>query len=383
MNSTLKERLTQFWFNVQEGLFPFLNEMDVELTPALKQVATMLEMIQIERFLSTAHGVGRPAQERAALARAFVAKATLNLPTTEALIDRLKVDHPLRRLCGFSASHQIPGKHRFSRAFAEFAVIRLAERSHEVLIETHMGDQLIGHIARDSTAICAREKPAAKLKVAQAPADLVTAPATLATPATPVPRKRGRPRRGEVVAPKPQTRLERQQGQTLARMIAELPRQCDIGTKTDSQGFKHSWIGYKLHIDTADGDVPVKGILTSASLHDSQVMMPLMVSTSAQLTYLYDLADAAYCSPLLREASRTLGHVPLIDHNPRRGEKIPFEPHEAQRYKARSAAERVNARLKDSHGGTHVWVRGHDKVASHLMFGLVVVAAEQLLRLLQ
>ena len=76
-------------------------------------------------------------------------------------------------------------------------------------------------------------------------------------------------RRGEVVAPKAQTRLERQRGQTLGQMIAELPRQCDIGTKKDSQGFKHSWIGYKLHIDTADGDIPVKAILTSASLHDS------------------------------------------------------------------------------------------------------------------
>ena len=75
--------------------------------------------------------------------------------------------------------------------------------------------------------------------------------------------------------------------------------------------------------------------------------------------------------------------MPLIDHTPRRGGGIPFEPHEAQHDKARSAAERVNARLKDSHGSTHVWVRGHDKVASHLMFGLVVVAASQLLRLLQ
>ena len=356
---------------MQEGLFPFLNAMDVELTPPLKQVASMLEMIQIERFLCSARGVGRPARERVALARAFVAKATLNLPTTEALIDRLKVDRPLRRLCGFSAYHAIPGKHRFSRAFAEFAVIRLAERSHEALIATHLADQLIGHIARDSTAITVREKPAVKPKAAHAPA------------VAPAPRKRGRPQRGEVVAPKAETRLERQQGQTLEQMIAELPRQCDIGAKKDSQGFKHSWIGYKLHMDTADGDIPVKAILTSASLHDSQVMMPLMLATSAQLTYLYDLGDAAYCSPLLREASRNLGHVPLIDHNPRRGEKIPFEPHEAQRYKARSAAERVNARLKDSHGATHVWVRGHDKVASHLMFGLVVVAASQLLRLLQ
>lgn len=367
MDTTLKKRLTQFWFHVQEGLFPFLANMGEELTPPLKRVATVLEMIEIERFLPDNRGVGRKPKDRVALARAFVAKATLNLPTTEALIDRLRVDQPLRRLCGFSACHRIPGKHRFSRVFAEFAAIRLAERSHEALIQTHLGNQLIGHVARDSTAIETREKPAAKM------------PAV----ATPTPRRRGRPRRGEVRPPKPESRLERQQGQSLTQMIEELPTACDTGTKRDSQGFKHSWHGYKLHIDTVDGDIPVKAILTSASVHDSQVMMPLMLATSSMLTYLYDLADAAYCSPILRDASRDLGHVPLIDHNPRRGEKIPFAPHEAQRFKIRSGAERVNARLKDSHGGTHVWVRGYSKVASHLMFGIAVIAATQLLRLLQ
>ena len=93
----------------------------------------------------TEAGVGHPAKDRVALARAFVAKATLNLPTTEALIDRLKVDQPLRRLCGFSSRHRIPGKHRFSRAKTSFADVRLAERSHEFLIQTHLSDQLIGH----------------------------------------------------------------------------------------------------------------------------------------------------------------------------------------------------------------------------------------------
>ena len=370
MDTTFKSRLTQFWFHVQEGLFPFLAGMDVEMTPRLKDVATVLEMMEIERFVPDSRGVGRPAQDRVALARAFVAKATLNLPTTEALIDRLRVDQPLRRLCGFSSHHRIPGKERFSRAFAEFAEIRLAERAHAALIQAHLGDQLIGHVARDSTAIEAREKPVTQTPTAKA-----------ATETTP--RRRGRPRRGEVRPPKAETRLERQQGQTLAQMIAELPTACDTGTKRDSQGFKQSWHGYKLHIDTVDGDIPVKALLTSASVHDSQVMMPLMVATSACLTYLYDVGDAAYCSPILREASRNLGHVPLIDHNPRRGEKIPFAPHEAQRFKVRSQAERVNARLKDSHGGTQVWVRGHAKIASHLMFGIAVIAASQLLRLLQ
>src|ERR1035437_2618060 len=112
MDTTLKKRLTQFWFHVQEGLFPFLANMGEELTPPLKRVATVLEMIEIERFLPDSRGVGRKPRDRVALARAFVAKATLNLPTTEALIDRLRADQPLRRLCGFSPHHRIPGKHR-------------------------------------------------------------------------------------------------------------------------------------------------------------------------------------------------------------------------------------------------------------------------------
>jgi hypothetical protein len=79
---------------------------------------------------------------------------------------------------------------------------------------------------------------------------------------------------------------------------------------------------------------------------------------------------------------RSLGHVPLIDHNPRGGEKIEFDPAQKQRYKERSQAERANARLKDEFGGKQVWVRGHTKVMSHLMFGLLGLTADPLLRLL-
>ena len=52
------------------------------------------------------------------------------------------------------------------------------------------------------------------------------------------------------------------------------------------------------------------------------------------------------------------------------------------RYKERSAAERVNSHLHDEHGGRHVRARGPVKVAAHLFFGLLVMAAEQTLRLI-
>ena len=48
----------------------------------------------------------------------------------------------------------------------------------------------------------------------------------------------------------------------------------------------------------------------------------------------------------------------------------------------RSTAERVNSALKDTYGGRHVRVRGHAKVACHLMFGVLALTVEQILRLM-
>ena len=52
------------------------------------------------------------------------------------------------------------------------------------------------------------------------------------------------------------------------------------------------------------------------------------------------------------------------------------------RYNERSAAERVNSHIKDDFGGRYVRVRGHAKVFCHLMFGVLALAIEQLLRLI-
>jgi len=392
MDTTCKSRLSQFWNHLQHELFPFLREEDhLALSPALEKVIRVLEFTQIERFIPSSRGcVGRPPKDRVALARAFVAKAVLDLPTTEALIDRLQVDQALRRICGFERCHAVPDASRFSRVFAEFTALALPARVHEALIRAQLGDQLIGHIARDATEIEAREKPAAKAAaVATAPAGLfaeaTVVDAASAAAAEPVPapaKQRGRPRKGEE-RPKALTVIERQVDQSAAASLAQLPTACDVGSKKNSKGFKETWTGYKLHIDTADGDIPVTAILTSASVHDSQAAIPLMRLTGERVTYRYDLADAAYCSGVIRAVSRQEGHVPLIDHNARRGEKIAFAPHEAERYQVRSQAERVNSLLKDNHGGRHVRVRGAPKVYTHLMFGILVIAAEQLLRLLR
>ena len=381
---SLRETLSVYWQKFQGELFPFLEETVGFLTESHRVLVTVLDMIRLEAFAPHWGGFpGRPPAERAALARAFVAKAVLNLPTTRMLIERVQADKTLRRLCGWSRPSEVPSEATFSRAFAEFADSALPSRLHEALIRETHGDRLVGHIARDSTAIEGHEKP----RGAEKP-----------EPSAPVeePRKRGRPRKGEAPAPKPPSRLERQAGMTLSQMLADLPQPCDVGVKRSAKGYQETWIGYKLHIDTADGDLPVSCLLTSASVHDSQVAIPLATMTAGRLINLYDLMDSAYDAAPIEAYSRALGHVPIIDVNPRRDAALKKELAQEERrralvghraaedirYNERSGAERVNANLKDNNGGRTVQVRGPAKVMCHLMFGILVITVSQIIRLI-
>lgn len=359
----------QRWNVLQYDLIPELKREHGVLTPKLEKLVHILDWVRIEEWpVQTWQGTGRKPHERSALANAFTAKAVLCLPTTRALIERLQMDRTLKRLCGFSMWKPVPDEATFSRAFAEFTEAKLAERVHEALVKNYLGDTLIGHISRDGTAIEARERPVKKAPEAEAEAAMSEKP------------RRGRPRKDEA-RPVKVSKIAEQRTQALPTMLNDLPRECDRGTKCNAQGYKHSWNGYKLHIDTADCGVPVSALLTSASVHDSQTAVPLATMTASRVTNLYDLMDAAYCSAELQEHSRSLGHVPLIDHNPRGGPKDEFEPADAVRYKERSQAERTNARLKDEFGGRNVRVRGPEKVMSHLMFGMLALTADQLMRL--
>ena len=165
--------------------------------------------------------------------------------------------------------------------------------------------------------------------------------------------------------------------------------------KRNAKGHTTSWIGDKLHIDAADGGIPLSCILTSASLHDSQVAIPLATMTAERVTNLYDLMDSAYDVPEIGWHSYLLGHVPIIDINPRDKDykeelareagaqsRIGYVHPADERYDERSNVERVNAGLKDNCGGRHVRVRGHAKVHCHLMFAILALTVDQLMRLL-
>jgi Transposase DDE domain len=116
--------------------------------------------------------------------------------------------------------------------------------------------------------------------------------------------------------------------------------------------------------------------------------------TFERVINLYDLMDSAYDVPGIIAYSKLLEHIPLVDKNPRRDkvlaeelkaedkrqELLNLKTAENVRYNERTTAERANARLKDEFGGRMVRVRGQAKVACHLMFGVLVLAADQLMR---
>jgi hypothetical protein len=309
--SQLTKTLSQYWNKIQYSLFPQLENVLDPLTEKQQQLIAILELVRIEEFLPSLYGCeGRPQKTRSAIARSFVAKMVYNIDTTTFLLERLKSDKNIRRICGWECVAQIPSEATFSRAFAEFAETQLPQRAHKALIEKTLSDEVILHNSRDSTAIEAREKPRRKAANECAKKKIAG--------------KKGRPKKSEK---KPEleleelTRIQKQRTMTLEEMLKDLPTSCDKGAKKDSKGNIMYWTGYKLHLDTIDGGIPVSALVTSASLNDSQAAIPLATITGTRIINCYDLMDAAYDVPTIIEHSQSLGHVPLIDKNPRRNKE--------------------------------------------------------------
>ena len=309
-------------------------------------------------------------------------RAALGISEVEDLVHRLQADRTLRRLCGWQEGEKLPSLSTFSRAFADYARGRLFDQVHAERVTEYLGDTITAHVSYDTTAIPVRERPVKVEKPVRQP------------------RKRGKPRRGEErPAPEP-TRLQRQQTQPAAEMLAELPTVCSVGCKKNSRGNKEYWTGYKLHVAQTDDGLPVAAFTTGASMHDSQGGIPLLHLTRERVRSCYDLLDSAYDAKEIRAVSEGMGHVPIIDANARRtgtkGEretlgKLPFSRLDVDRalidtdrrrhFNARSAVERFNSQLKDNTGARMIRVRGHPKVHAFLMCGLLVIFADALLAL--
>jgi hypothetical protein len=357
--------------DMPRSLFGHLSETVGELTESHRKVAQVLEVLRVEDHVREHRRFrGRSKKSRKGIARALVAKAVLGIPTTKHLIERLKVDRTLSKICGF-LDGLVPSESVFSRAFGVLAEKSLLNEVHQFLVQIHFSDVVVLNAAIDATAIHAREEPVAKPKKERK-----------------AKKKRGRKKKGEYVEPKGPTRQETQLEQSWDISLAELPNVCDIGAKRNSKGHDEHWIGYKLHVSVSEGGVPLAVCLTSASVHDSQVAIPLIQMVHARvLACCYHLMDKAYIGQPIKKMAGSLGQVAIVQGKTAPGETESkplanwLKTAEERRLEGRTVVERFNSDLKDNHGGNSVRVKGWKKVQTHLMFGVLAIFAFAILRL--
>lgn len=313
-------------FDIQDSFEEYLSDQHRSFLAMLRVVEDHLPAAEIEY-----RGRGRPRLEDLPICRAFLAKSFFQIEATSELLNRLKSDSSLRRICGFTV---VPSAATFSRRLRRFSQEHLMEQTlHRMVSDYHRG-RLVGHVNRDSTAIVAGEKPKNK-------------------------KRDVRP----------------------AKALRELDHECAWGCKRNSQGNVQFWKGYKLHLDVSDMGIPLTSVVTAANVHDSQVAIPMEKVTSSRVTHLYSLMDSAYDAAEIRGWITACGRKAIIEPN-RRGstDTEAMDPATRKRFAIRSTVERSNAHLKDWVLPSKLLVKGHRNVSFCLMCGVVSLAAIKILQ---
>ena len=193
-------------------------------------------------------------------------------------------------------------------------------------------DRLVCHLSIDSTIAEAREKPVKAEKPRRK-------------------RKRGRKRKGSeepTIAEEKEQLYGLMENGGVDEFLSTLEHRCSVTGKKNSKGNMEWSIGYKAHLAVDDNGIIVAHHVTGASVHDSQVAIPLMRMADRRCDYLYALMDGGYTSQRIEAFASSIGKVPIIDRRAdRNGNKKEMEPCKAERYKARTTVERTNSELKE------------------------------------
>jgi len=177
--------LSEYWSTLQISLIPFMEQVvETRLTEKEKRLVAIMDVIGVEKRLDHPchYGRGRKPCDIRSMARAFIARAALNLSQTKMLREMLLGSVALRAICGFESRERVPGESVFSRSLAVLARSGFGDKTHEALVRTHVCESVVMHVSRDSTEIASREKPSRKEDASKGKV---------------VRRHRGRPKRGE------------------------------------------------------------------------------------------------------------------------------------------------------------------------------------------
>jgi len=394
-------KIAGYWNMFQTYLFPIVEEHVGPLSPTHLRLTGILDLIRIERFVPDGRPWpgqrGRPCKDRKPLARAFVAKIVFKFKYTRQLRDFLLSDIHLRQICGWTTASEIPSEAKFSRAFAEFAESQVPDLVHKELIKKTYEDQLVGHAVIDSTPVEAREgaekksKAPSKNEMSSYSLETTTSQSDSSPRSTSekeAPKKRRR--KTEKEKAESRSRCEKQvSGEfTLKEMQADLPTECAYGMKKKPGLSNYVWKGYKLHLASDPLGIPLAAVTTAANVNDHEIMIPLTIMLQERCTHLYQLMDSAYYVKVPLDYIKAKGIVPIVDKKPytkkqkiekeeerKRRKILNWKPAEDIRYQERKQGERPNALMKEYYGAGDVQYKGHTKVACHLMFGVLTLAA--------
>jgi hypothetical protein len=349
----------------QKEIFPGLKHYFGYLINKHEMLLQILDLIDLNAIYPSCYwnaNFGRPPEHRHRFVIAFLAKSLWNIAQTNTLIEYLKTDRVLRTICGFDERNQLlPSESTFSRSFKEISDSKVGEKLLEYIIIVHCSETLQEHVSIDGSAIAVAEKahPAKKIWVKT---------------------KSGKKKR--VVENKNKNSAKIQLTQDTATIINNLSKVCDYGTKKDSKGYKYTWKGYKLHVAVNDYNIPVAAIVTSASVNDTLVAIPLIRNVEDRIDNLYYLMDAGYDATAIRAEITNHGKVGLIDFNHRgnKADNRAFMTHEKERYGNRSFSESLFSHLKMQHLPSYILYRGIEKVQTVLHFALSIIATLQIIK---
>ena len=137
----LRSCLANVWNQFQGEHSPAVaGEVDPLLENHVRLVLICV-LVKVERFFAACQAVPRQP-----LMRAFSATSVRDLPTTCGLINKVKDDATLPRLCRWPREGSVPSEAAISRAFSESCKARIAKRMHEALAKDVLCGELIGHI---------------------------------------------------------------------------------------------------------------------------------------------------------------------------------------------------------------------------------------------
>jgi len=247
---------------------------------------------------------------------------------------------------------EVPSEATVSRLSREVERIVDPSSLHGRVVQAYaesLGRLAVGHLSIDSTIVEAREKPV-KTRIPRAK--------TL--------EKRGRKAKGSLEQQRYRERQAQQEQERIAYLqesfetsLAKLEMRCSLTAKQNSKGKKQWFIGYKAHLATDDYGVPMSFAVTGASVHDSQVAVPLMKKTRETADFLYALLDKGYVSPVINDYVDMIGRKAIIDRRAYKGVVAdPLDPASQKRYAARTTVERTNSELKDGYLPDVIYKRG-------------------------